>query len=293
MLNSIKKSILIIINNPVLTLTFVFYLIFLTVIAPKVIISQNFILSAVIFLLGLVFTAVFFAGWLQIVKIAIKNSKKENPTDEEKIKELTEIKENFFGAIPVYTFPLLFGIILYLIMFAILMFVNIKLANHFIGNIDFLTEDIGNISQGSEGIKSFLLSLPKEKLMIIYGWEMFFEVSIAMFNFVLMFWLSALYYPSKCAANPIRALKDSVFAIMKHPLRSFGLYMFILLLGFLCKLLGLFFATANVVLYFLVMILGIYFWIFVFVLIFNYYDSRFYDSCDNRCNLVGQNGSCD
>ena len=68
--------------------------------------------------------------------------------------------------------------------------------------------------------------------------------------------------------------------------------MFILILGMLFRIIGVFFTT-NVVLYFIFMVLFIYFWVFVFVLIFDYYESRFYNHGDNGCDLLGKNKTLD
>ena len=198
MYSAIKKSISIIVDNPILTLSFVIYLIFLTLIMPKLFMGQNIILFITILLLLLVFTSAFFAGWLpklfmgqniilfitilllllvftsaffagwlQMVKTAIANSKKENRNDEERIKEFSEIKNDFFAAIPVYILPLLGGIILYLVMFFLLVTFNIKFANHFIGSLDFLVEKINSIPQDSQGLHAFFASMPQDKILIL------------------------------------------------------------------------------------------------------------------------------
>ncbi len=288
MYSAIKKSISIIVDNPILTLSFVIYLIFLTLIMPKLFMGQNIILFILILTLLLVFTSAFFAGWLQMVKTAIINSKKENRNDEERIKEFGEIKNDFFAAIPVYILPLLGGIILYLVMFFLLVTFNIKFANHFIGSLDFLVEKINSIPQDSQGLHAFFASMPQDKILILWYWQILFLFTIGLFNFFMMFWASALYFPEKCTTNPLSALKNSLFAIFKHPVKSFALYMFILILGLIFRITSTLFAT-NVVFYFIFMILAIYFWVFVFVLIFDYYESRFYNHGDNGCNLLGKN----
>lgn len=292
MYNAVKKSISIIIDNPVLTLSFVIYLIFLTLLVPKIFSDQTIIIFALILGLILIFTAAFFAGWLQMVKTAIDNSKKEERTDEEKVRNLARMRNDFFSAVPVYILPLLLGIILYIVMFMLLMAFNIKFANHYIGNLDFLTEGISTIPQDAESLHKFLSSLPEDKLMILWSWQFLFMFSVGLFNFLMMFWASALYYPEKCTTSPFAALKNSLLVIFRHPLRSLGLYAFILVLGMIFKFASIFFAT-NVILYFIFMIFAIYFWVFVFVLIFDYYESRFYSHGSERCNLLGKNKTCD
>ena len=292
MYSAIKKSISIIIDNPILTLSFVIYLIFLTLLLPKIFISQNLIVFALTIIVALLLTSAFFAGWLQMVKTAISNSKKEKKNDEEKIKEFIDIKNDFFVAIPVYILPLLGGIVLYIIMFSLIVAFNIKFANHFIGSLDFLVEKLNSIPKDTQGLQAFLEALPQEEILIIWYWQILFLFTIGLFNFFMMFWASALYYPQKCTTNPLSALKNSLLVIFKHPIKSFTLYLFILFLGFIFRTMGVFFST-NVILYFIFMILAIYFWVFVFVLIFDYYESRFYNHGDNGCNLLGENKTCD
>ena len=288
MYNAIKKSISIIIDNPILTLSFVIYLIFLTLLLPKIFISQNIIVFVLTIIVTLLLTSAFFAGWLQMVKTAISNSKKEERSEEEKIKEFIGIKNDFFAAIPVYILPVLGGIILYIVMFSLIVAFNIKFANHFIGSLDFLIEKLNSIPKDTQGLQAFLEALPQEEILIIWYWQILFLFTIGLFNFFMMFFASALYYPEKCTTNPLSALKNSFLAIFKHPIKSFALYVFILLLGFIFKTMGVFFST-NVILYFIFMILAIYFWVFVFVLIFDYYEQRFYNHGDNGCDLLGKN----
>ncbi len=292
MYSAIKKSISIIIDNPILTLSFVIYLIFLTLLMPKIFISQNIIVFILTVILTLLLTSAFFAGWLQMVKSAIYNSKKQDRSDEERFREFINIKNDFFAAVPVYIMPLLAGIILYLIMFSLLVAFNIKFANHFIGSLDFLIEKLNSMPKDTQGLQAFLDALPQEKILVIWYWQILFLFTIGVFNFFMMFWASALYYPQKCTTNPLSALKNSLLVIFKHPVKSFTLYLFILFLGFIFRTMGVFFST-NVILYFIFMILAIYFWVFVFVLIFDYYESRFYNHGDNGCNLLGKNKTCD
>lgn len=287
---SVKKSISIIIDNPVLTLSFVIYLIFLTFVMPKLFVWQNVIVFALIVLLILLFTSAFFAGWLQMVKTAIENSKKDERNEEERVKEFIQMKNDFFSAVPVYILPILGGIVLYFIMFFLLVAFNIKFANHFIGRLDFIVDTINSIPQDSQALHAFVSSLPQDKIMILWSWQFLFLFTIGIFNFLIMFWASALYYPEKCTTSPLSALKNSLFAIFKHPVKSLALYTFILILGMLFKIISISFAT-NVVLYFIFMVLAIYFWVFVFVLIFDYYESRFYNHGDNGCDLLGKNKS--
>ena len=291
MFKAIKKSVLITIDNPILTMSFVIYLIFLTLALPKLFVAQNLLIFALISILTTALSAAFLSGWLQMIKSAIKNSKKENRSEEEKLEEFNQIKKDFFCAVPVYTLPLLVAIILYLIMFALLTGLSANIANHYIGSLDFLIKDANVISQGGEALQKFILNLPKEKIMILYGWQLLFDFVIGSFNFLLMFWLSALYYPQKCSLNPISALKNSILAIIKHPIRSAGLYLTILFLGFLFRALGML-LSSNVILYFIFMILFIYFVVFIFVLIFDYYESRFYNHNTDGCDFIGQNKTC-
>ena len=291
MFKAIKKSFSIIIENPVLTMSFVLYLIFLSLILPRLFMGLNIILFALVLILLFTMTAAFFAGWLQMVKVAINNSKKVDKTEEEKLKEFTQMKDEFFGAVPKYILPLLGGIILYIIMFFLLIAFNIKFANHFIGRLDFLVEKINSLPQDAQALHNFLTSLPQEKLMILWSWQFLFVITTGIFNFLMMFWASALYYPEKETSNPLVALKNSLIVIFKHPIRSAALYCFILILGVIFKTFDYLLST-NIVLYFVFMILGIYFWVFVFVLIFDYYESRFYNHCDNGGNLIGQDNSC-
>lgn len=288
MFDIIKKSLIITKNNPILTLAFVIYLIILSLFLPKLANFQVSWLILVVLFGILMLNAGFFAGWLEMVKCAIENSKKDYENDEEKFSDTINLRKHFFEAIPPYIIPVAVTMVLYYVLFLALILLCTQVADKFIGNIDFLFRDIKSLTQSNAVALEYLKNLSAEKLMIIYGWNALFTASIGIFGVLTVFWPSALYYGKNGSKNPFRAFWNSITAIFKKPLGVIGLNIFIAILIMALMSLGGVFAL-NPITSFIYMILSIYFFVFLAVLIFNYYSVNF--SKKEKCEIVKEENS--
>lgn len=283
MFDIIKKSLIITKNNPILTLAFVIYLIILSLFLPKLANFQVSWLILVVLFGILMLNAGFFAGWLEMIKRSIENSKKDYENDEEKFFDTINLRKHFFEAIPPYIIPVAVTMVLYYVLFLGLILLCTQVADKFIGNIDFLFRDIKSLTQSNAVALEYLKNLSEEKLMIIYGWNALFTASIAIFGVLTVFWPSALYYGKNGSKNPLRAFWNSFTAIFKKPLGVIGLNIFIAVLIMALMSIGGVFAL-NPITSFIYMILSIYFFVFLAVLIFNYYSVNF--GSKEKCEIV-------
>lgn len=292
MFQMIKKAAIITKNNPILTLAFVIYLIVISFLLPKLALIQNVYLLIVFAVVMILFAGAFFAGWFGMMKQAITNSYKNYENEETKVIDSLNTRNQFFVNVAAYILPVLAVFILYGILFYLWTQLNVYLAEHFIGKIDFIFEDLKNLGQGKENTMQYILALPEEKQMIIYGWNALFSFAYFVFGFLTVFWLAALYYGKCGSKNPFRALWMSLTAIFRKPLGVIGLnvfmavaMMFFMIIG---KLMG-----ANAVLAFIYMILMIYLIVYFNVLILCYYDKNLADNCNNGSDCIGENKEVD
>ncbi|GBF23543.1 hypothetical protein tpqmel_0947, partial [Candidatus Gastranaerophilus sp. (ex Termes propinquus)] len=183
------------------------------------------------------------------------------------------VRTHFFPNIPTYLLPLLTIFVLYYILFSLWTALNIQIAEHFIGKIDFLFGDIKAFTQSKEATLEYLSNLPNAKLVIIYGWQALFSFAFFVFSLLTIFWISALFYAKNDSKNPLLALWMSAVAIFKKPLGVIGLNIFIAVVVIGSMSLGGLFAT-NTVLSFIYMILMIYLAVYLNVLVFSYYEKN-------------------
>lgn len=291
MFEIIKKSLIITKNNPILTLAFVIYLIVLSVFLPKVASLQPNWLTLITMFAILLLNAGFFAGWFEMVKYAIENSKKDYENDEEKFLDTINLREHFFDAIPPYILPVAVSVMLYYTLFLLVIVACVYIANKYIGNVDFLLNDIKNLTQSSAALE-YMKNLPTEKTTIIYGWNILLTAAISIFGVLTIFWPSALYYGKNGSKNPLSAFWHSFTAIFRKPLGVIGLNIFIAILVMILMPIGGLFAL-NPIASFIYMILTIYVFVFLVVLIFSYYEKFLSNYGNSGRNGVGENKTCD
>lgn len=287
MFEVIKKSLVITKDNPILTLGFVIYFIILSLVLKKLAVLQASALIMIALFAVILLNACFFAGWFQMVKFSIKNSKKHYESEEEKFLDIINLRKDFFEAIPSYILSVISIIVLYYLLFTLWIYLNIHIAEKFIGKIDFLLADMKNLTQTNELALEYLKSLPNEKLNILYGWQMLFTVSIGLFSALTIFWPAALYYGRN--KNPFLAFWNSITAVFRKPLGVIGLNIFIAFLIMILMPLGGI-ASLNPITSFIYLVLSIYFFVFLVVLIFNYYAENLIPSNHrhNRSHSIGE-----
>ncbi len=290
MLNIIKNSLNIVLKNYTITLFFVLCLILISLVSSR--------LSAMPTILGLctivglfVFVCAFFAGWFGMIKVAVENSYQEK-TKEEELKDIFALKGEFLNYIGSHIIPTLLGFISYFILMVVFFNVVSILADKFVGNIDFLYNDTKNILNSKEALVQYFSTLPKDKIALIFSWQLVLLLSVFVFNLLTLFWFPALFLNTLGSKNPFRAFLNSICAVFKKPLGVVG---FNLLLGVFYFVISQLSILGNLhpILSFLYMVLWVYFFVFMNVLIFNYYGKNFGNLSDIRTNSVGQDETCD
>ena len=289
MLNIIKNSFNIVIKNYTITLFFVLCLILVSLVSTRLN-SMPTILGFCTIIGLFFFICAFFAGWFGMIKVAIENSYQEK-TKEEELKDILSLKGEFLNFVGSHIFPMILTFILYSILLIVYFNVVVALADKFVGNIDFLYNDTKNILNSESQLVQYFSTLPKEKITLIFAWQLVLILSVFVFNLFTLLWVPALFLNKSNSKNSFKAFLSSLSVIFQKP---FGVIGFNLLLGvfyFVVSQLSIL-GKLHPVLSFLYMVLWVYFFVFMNVLIFNYYGKNFGNLSDIGANSIGQDETC-
>lgn len=248
-------------------------------------------MTNIIFFGLFLFSAAFFAGWFEMVKQAILNNDKNFANEVERIKSSIALRKDFFEGITKNILPLAGGIFLYYAVFLVIVYLDVIVAEKFFGKIDFLANDLKIITQSNEAMVAYFKALPNEKLLRLFSWEMLFLITSGIYSLLTLFWVSALYFNKKETKNPFMAYAYSFEALFKKPFSVILFNILIALMLFVYTQLAPL-TVLNPVLSFIYMVVGIYFFVFLTVLIFNYYARNFGNLSDNRGNCLGEDKTC-
>ncbi len=286
MIDIIKKSYETTVNNPTIMIFWVAYLFIIPICSQILLKTQGSFLFIAALLMIILLNSAFFAGWFAIIKKAVKNADKVYLDADEKYKDILSLNAVFFGSIPSYILPVLGVFVIYAAGYTLWLMTATLFAQKFIGNIDFLIENIKNISGSTAQTLQYLQSLSVDQLKVIYGWQIFLVFAITVFGLFTLFLPAALYFEKDNKKNPLKAFVDSAKTILKRPLGVLGFSLVIQFLFFIlmtAQILCMF----NIFLYFVYLVISIYITVFMVVLLFNYYDKRFADNSYNGSDSIG------
>lgn len=283
MTDSLKKSFIIIKDNPLITLTFVIYLIILITAARTMFLNNNPVVAIVLGILMMLLTAAFAAGWCGIIKSAVRCYKKEK-TVEEKIEDITLLKNNFFSSIPTYFLPILTGMIL---LIAIIVLFE-QISSHLFGRLDSVINQINLLPEKTDASFNYLMSLPYTTQVMIAK-KIIFSIFISGFlGFISMLYAASLFLNKQESKNPFKAILYTCYALFKMPFTSIALFIFITLINFALIIIQAVYIE-NVIISFVTMILRIYFVAYVIVLIFDIYDKKITNYSNNGSDCIREN----
>lgn len=231
--------------------------------AQETIPSAVLLLSTILFMLS-----AFFAGWLFMVRRAVELDKKEFILDEDKAKASFSLIKEFPIGVGEYFLPFIGGFILYLSLFAFVLFVAHQAGMHFIGKVNLNLAEL-KIALGSPvAMKSLVSSLTTEQLQKLNAWNMLFISTVSAFSFITIFWPAQIVFKTK---NPFSAFFHALVFTFKNFLPAIILFVYISFINFAVSLLNAL-ATVNPLIYFVSLLMYFYFLVYVVVLIFLYYD---------------------
>lgn len=296
MIKYFKNSFKITNENIILTTPLVLFLFLLSLYMGLASNLQGNIQSAILLLSTIIFMlAAFFAGWFYMVKKAIELDRLTLLSSEEKAKESFGLIKQIPTGVGEYFLPFIGGIILFVALFVVLIYLGHTIGSHFIGKLGINLSQLKVALESPIAMKSFVASLSSEQLIRLKNWNLLLLAIMAFFSFITIYWPAQIVYRTK---NPFFAFFKSVVFIFKNLLPTLILFLYISVINFVVSVINTI-AAANTITYFIALLIYFYFLVYVVVLIFLYYDEQSSkveqakSNCDCRSDGIGQDCFCD
>lgn len=237
----------------------------------------------VAFLTVLVMFGVFCSGWLYMIKQAIQLSKKVFVLDEDRARAALHL----FKDIPIGVGKFFLSFVgVYLIFLFIQMMLTpvvYLLGVNIIGGLDADSmQHLQKLALDAEvtsnaAMPEFLDKLSLEQVIFFGKWSLLFMAVTSVLMYFLMLWFPEIIYKTP---NPIVALWRSVVKLIKNFFFTARLFLALLFMGFGLLFINTF-AIINPIAYIIMSIVLFYFFVYLVVLIFLYYDKKFVEE-DNE-----------
>lgn len=262
----IKKSFGILVKSSAIMQPLIFYilliLLFGAVMGSKVFINP---IGGIIFSVLMFFLLVaFLSGWFRTIKHAVDtyiNFNKEEKDYPMKIAVYNiDTLKKFFPGVGEYFLSLIVPVLVYTIFCACIFVLGMKLFHISNSEIYSILTNT-KIIPGDLSVNTMLsLSLA---LLFISG-------MIQIFQFLIMFWIPAMYYVTP---NPLKSLWVAIKFLFKNFFYSIGLYFFILVSMLIMNVLNII-CSFNYILSLIFLIAELYYVTYLFVLIFTAYKEK-------------------
>lgn len=276
-----KKSFLIAVTNPFVTMFLVLFMIVSNLLAAYMLQTRDLILASILSFCVFMLSLCFISGWFYVIKEIIQNKENEN--------------KNYFGTffegVGRNIVPIGIGSVLYSIVIIFAIFLSVKVAQNIFGSLDFI-KDTTLITQDSKAIMEFYNNLTPEQKSAVAGCELSFLFSIMLVNFLMLFYFPAIIYNEKSNIflKAFIAIKDSICFLFKNFFGALSIHISLcaiyMMIGILNTILG-----GNTFISILVLFIYIYFIAGAIMLIFMYYDEK--NNCTNGCNCIRENENID
>lgn len=281
LISSIKKSFDCVIKNPAITLFLVLFLIVLSILAKYIIAAKTIAIAITLFLCFLALVFAYFSGWFKVIK---------ESCDKEKIKE-KNFYMIFLEGIGENIIPTALGLIIYSALMIFVVYLSQLVAFKVFGSISFFLDGLNKVTSENGNLIEYFNSLDDNQQYIIYGWNICIMVSVAIFNFVSMFYFPAILdTKNNQFIKPFSAILKSLKFLFKNFFGAVALSILIYILNMIIAYLNTIFAQ-NVILSTLLLLVNIYFVSWAIMLIFNYYEAK--NNCSNGSDCVRENEDCD
>ena len=222
---------------------------------------------------------IFCAGWFYMIKEAIQLSKKVFVLDADRAKATL----NLFKVIPVGIGKFFLSFIGVYLIFSLIQILATPivylLGVNIIGGLDpasmqHLQEmTIDSSVAANQGMAAFIDSLTPEQIVFFGKWSLLFMSITSIIMYLLMLWIPEIVYNT---VNPIIALWRSVVKLFKDFFTTVRLYLSLWFMGFALLFINTF-AVLNPFAYVFMSIVLFYFSVYFVILIFLYYDRKYYN----------------
>lgn len=234
-----------------------------------------------VFVASLAFLSIaFLAGWFNMVKKTIAFELDDSISSEDKAVKSFGLVKHFFPGVGEYFLPILGAILFFIVMLMISSYFSLKLGVLLFGapDVEFFKKSL-EITTAPE-LQLYMNSLTEEKLLSILGWFTYLFVLQTIAQFILIWWIPALYYKTK---NPLVALWLNFKFLFKKFFPTVGILAFLVFLNIVISLISSVF-NVNSLLSLISFLLFFFYVAYYVVLIFLYYGQNGESSAKNYIN---------
>ena len=225
--------------------------------------NPSFIHGIFAILLILLMSGAFTAGWFYMIKQAVVESDREDPT--------SLIKE-FPSGVGEYFLPSLGAIIVISIIFIAIIQIFIFAGTHFLGDMEVYKTAMMKSVNNPNNLKIYLDTLTSEQLANINAWNLLLLTGATIPCFFIILYIPALFFKSK---NPIIAFWISLKNLFcKHFFKTIGVTLLILAVNLLISVISAL-TKASSLSVFIITLINFYFVMTAGVGIFYYYYHTF------------------
>ncbi len=220
---------------------------------------------------------IFCSGWFNMIKGAIKLSKKVFVLDEDRAKATMNLFKNFSEGVGKFFLSFVGAYIIFLFIQAIATPLVYILGVNIIGGLD--TNSMQNLQSlainsemsANQGMPAFIDKLSIEQIIFFGKWSLLFMSITSIIMYLLMLWVPEIIC---CTPNPLVALFRSVKKLFKDFFVTVRLYLILWFVGFLLLFVNTF-AVINPIAYIIMSIIMFYYSVYLIVLIFLYFDRKY------------------
>ena len=223
--------------------------------------------SALLFFLTLLLMiSAFMSGWFYMIKTAIYNFKNKVLHREN---ETFKLINEFPVGIADYMGPYI-GLSIAFLIFGDIVLVSVYyIGLNLIGSIGVTSSQFISATEAPVAMQALIDSMTKTQVLKLNYWYFLIMFSLQIFSLFTMFWPVELLYSTK---NPIKALFYSVKRIFQRP-QSILLFIVISVLNVIMMILN-YISMFNPISYFVMTLIYFYFIVYIFVLLFLYYEEK-------------------
>ena len=228
----------------------------------------NLIFALILFFL---MTGAFFAGWFNMIKLAVSTPERDDPNS---------LMKEFVGGVGEYFLSSLGGIFMMFLISVLALFASYFIGMNTIGDVGISAETLSNALQNTAALKEFVAGLNIEQLTKLNLWNMLILGTMVLTYFLLILYLPVIFFKNK---NPFIAFFVSLKDLFsKKILQTAGIFLLIFVTNFFISILSTIFGNI-VIMHFILTLLNFYFITVVGVGVFYYYYNNFVKP------MIGQN----
>ncbi|MBO6087887.1 hypothetical protein J6P92_06040 [bacterium] len=277
MFKTLKEAVKITNSNIILTIPLIVFVKFIDLYSLYTKHAVDFLPKFIIVLVTVLFVSgIFCSVWFNMIKGAVNNSKKIYVLDNDRtgaslslFKTMREGINNLF--LPFVGVYLIFGLI-QIVFTQIVYWVGVNLIGVLSSEELLSIQEIALTSISEDNSMAvFLDKLSAEQILFFAEWSLLFILLTCLVLYLIMLWIPEVVYNTQ---NPVKALFKSIVKLFGNFLETFRMFLFLWFVGFVLLFLNTF-SMINPFIYLFMNVILFYFFLFVAICVFLYYNKRF------------------